>query len=106
MQDGDAEVALDELLRGVGCCMSRLRWQSGQGVTRQSAPASIASARWRPAWRSEVVRFIVITGKPQHLRAPAYSTGLAAERLDQLLEVVVALGVLVEAEPLATGRTM
>ena len=29
---------------------------------------------WVPAWRSEVSRFIVITGKPQHLRAPSYST--------------------------------
>ena len=36
-----------------GCCMSRLRWQSGQGVTRQSAPASSASPMWVPAWRSD-----------------------------------------------------
>ena len=57
-----------------GCCRSRLRWQSGHGVTRQSAPWSRASAMWVPAWRSEVSRFIVITGKPQHLRAPSYST--------------------------------
>ena len=83
-----------------GCCRSRFRWQSGQGVTRQSAPASIASARWRPACRSEVVRFIVMTGKPQHLRAPAYSTASPPEHLDQLFEVLVALRVLVEAEPL------
>ena len=37
----------------------------------QSAAASIASATWRPAWRSEVVLFIVISGKPQHLCLPA-----------------------------------
>ncbi len=60
-----------------GCWRSRFRWQSGHGVTTQSAPASIASAMWRPAWRSEVVRFIVITGKPQHLWLPAYGTASA-----------------------------
>ena len=57
-----------------GCCMSRFRWHSGHGVTRQSAPASSASSIWVPAWRSEVSRFIVMIGNPQHLRAPEYST--------------------------------
>ena len=61
-------------LAASGCCMSRLRWQSGHGVTRQSAPASSASPTWVPAWRSETSRAIVMIGKPQHLRAPSYST--------------------------------
>ena len=50
-----------------GCWRSRLRWHSGQGVTRQSASASIASPRWRPACLSEASLFIVMIGKPQHL---------------------------------------
>ena len=43
---------------------------------------------------------MVITGKPQHLRAPGVVHRLGAQHLDQLLEVHVALRVLVEAEPL------
>ena len=54
-----------------GCCRSRFRWQSGHGVTSVSASASIASPRWRPAWRSEFCLFIVMIGNPQHLYWPA-----------------------------------
>jgi heterodisulfide reductase subunit B len=54
-----------------GCCRSRLRWHRGQGVTRQSASASIASPRWRPACLSEASLFMVMIGNPQHLYWPA-----------------------------------
>ena len=80
-------------LAASGCWRSRFRWHSGQGVTTQSAPASTASAMWRPACFSEVSRFIVITGKPQHLWLPAYSTGVPPMAVDDLLHVLVALGV-------------
>src|SRR6202167_5194179 len=56
-----------------GCCRSRFRWHSGHGVTRQSASPSMASPRWRPACLREACLFIVMIGKPQHLRMPAYS---------------------------------
>ena len=36
-------------LEATGCWRSRFRWHSGQGTTRQSASASIASPRCRPA---------------------------------------------------------
>ena len=53
---------------------------------------------WVPACFSEVSRFIVITGKPQHLRAPSYSTTSPPSASISMLEVEVALGVLVVAE--------
>src|ERR1700750_3164734 len=86
-------------LAASGCCMSRLRWQRGQGVTRQSAPASIASPTWVPACRSEVSRFIVTTGKPQALRGPAVPDDLPADGLDPLPREDGAVGVVGVAEP-------
>ena len=56
-----------------GCCRSRFRWHSGHGVTRQSACASTASPRWRAACFSDARLCIVMIGKPQHFRIPAYS---------------------------------
>ncbi len=87
-----------------GCCRSRFRWQSGQGVTRQSASASTASPRWRPACLSEASLFIVMIGKPQHLRMPGVVDHGAAERLDHLVQVVVARVLGVDPEALARAH--
>ena len=85
-----------------GCCRSRFRWQSGQGVTRQSASASSASPRWRPACLSEASLFMVMIGKPQHLYCAGVVDHRAAERLDQLVQVAVAR--VLAVDPQAVGR--
>ena len=82
-----------------GCCRSRLRWQSGQGVTRQSAPASIASARWRPAWRSEGGAVHRDHREAAALAGAGVVDRLGANGLDQHVEVGVPLGVVGKAEP-------
>ena len=75
-----------------------MRWHSGHGVTRQSASASTASPRWRPACLSEASLFIVMIGKPQHLCEPAYSMTVPPSASMTCAEVGVARVLVVDAQ--------
>ena len=90
-----------------GCWRSRFRWQSGHGVTSASASGVDRVA--------DVAAGLLQRGLAVHrddreaaaLARALVVDRLAAERLDHLLEVVVALGMLVVAEPdgRAAGRS-
>ena len=82
VQHGQAEIAVDDLAAS-GCCISRFRWQSGQGVTRQSAPASSASPMWVPASPQRDLARHRDDREAAALAGAVVLHDLAAERLDQ-----------------------
>ena len=86
-------------LAASGCWRSRFRWHSGHGVTSASAPGvdRVADVAARLLQRGLAVHRD--HGEAAALARALVLDRLAAERLDQLLEVEVALRVLVVAEP-------
>ena len=61
----------------LGCWPSRLRWQSGHGVTIVSAPCSRALVVWFATIFMELRSLMSMMGKPQHLVRPGKFTGSA-----------------------------
>ncbi|MBI3325623.1 MAG: TIGR03560 family F420-dependent LLM class oxidoreductase [Nitrospinae bacterium] len=66
-------IAVPFIAAALGCPPSRLRWQSGQGVTMQSAPLPLASPVWAATIAIEFGSLAARIGKPQHFPFPPKS---------------------------------